>query len=70
MNVRHAIGDLHSFSIKNIFYDKMDLRLFYFDVTISQLLRFSVLLINIFLQPRMRPFFLSFRSYKWRQINE
>ena len=23
---------LHSFSIKNIFYDKMDLRLFYFDV--------------------------------------
>ena len=28
MNVRH------SFSIKNIFYDKMDLRLFYFDVVI------------------------------------
>ena len=28
MNVRH------SFSISNIFYDKMDLRLFYFDVTI------------------------------------
>ena len=27
MNVR-----LHSFSIKNIFYDKMDLRTFYFDV--------------------------------------
>ena len=25
---------LHSFSIKNIFYDKMDLRLFYFDVAI------------------------------------
>ena len=23
---------LHSFSIKNIFYDKMDLKLFYFDV--------------------------------------
>ena len=26
---------LHSFSIKNIFYDKMDLRLFYFRVTIQ-----------------------------------
>ena len=25
---------LYSFSIKNIFYDKMDLRLFYFRVTI------------------------------------
>ena len=35
MNVRHPIGVLHSFSIKNIFYDKMDLGLFYltcFDV--------------------------------------
>ena len=27
------MGILHSFSIKNIFYDKMDLRLFYFHVT-------------------------------------
>ena len=26
------MGVLHSFSIKNIFYDKMDLRVFYFDV--------------------------------------
>ena len=33
MNVRHPMGVLHSFSIKNIFYDKIDLRLFYFDVT-------------------------------------
>ena len=32
MNVRHLMCVLHSFSIKNIFYDKMDLRLFYFDV--------------------------------------
>ena len=32
------MGNLHSFSIKNIFYDKMDLRLFYFDVAISFLL--------------------------------
>ena len=32
MNVRHSMGVLHSFSIKNIFYDKMDLRLFYFHV--------------------------------------
>ena len=34
MNVRHAMGVLHLFSINNIFYDKMDLRLFYFHVTI------------------------------------
>ena len=33
MNVEHPMGVLHSFSIKNIFYDKMDLRLFYFRVT-------------------------------------
>ena len=32
MNVRHPMGVLHSFSIKNIFYDKMDLWLFYFHV--------------------------------------
>ena len=34
MNVRHPMGVLHSFSIKNIFYDTIDLRLFYFDVVI------------------------------------
>ena len=34
MNERHPMGILHSFSLKNIFYDKMDLRLFYFHVTI------------------------------------
>ena len=28
-------GVLHSFSVKNIFYDKMDLRLFYFCMTLS-----------------------------------
>ena len=39
MNVRHpmsvlsSLGVLHAFSIKNIFYDKIDLRRFYFDVT-------------------------------------
>ena len=32
MNLRHPYGVLHSFSIKNIFYDKMDFRFFYFDV--------------------------------------
>ena len=32
MNVRHPQGALHSFSIKNNFNDKMDLKLFYFDV--------------------------------------
>ena len=31
-NECEALGVLHSFSIKNIFYDKVDLRLFYFDV--------------------------------------
>ena len=30
MNVKHPTGALHSFSIKNIFYDKMDLTVFYF----------------------------------------
>ena len=34
MNVRHSMGVLHSFSIKNIFYNEVDLRLFYFDVVI------------------------------------
>ena len=38
MNVRHLWGFLHSFSIKNNFYDKMDLRLFYFDVAISKMI--------------------------------
>ena len=32
MNVRHPMGVIHSFSIKNIFYDRMDLRpLFSYD---------------------------------------
>ena len=33
MNKRHPKGVLHSFSIKNIFYGKVDLRLFYFRIT-------------------------------------
>ena len=33
------MGALHSFSIKNIFHDKMDLRLFYFCVTIRKSLQ-------------------------------
>ena len=36
MNVRHTSGVLHPFSIKNIFYDKMDVRLFYFVVAIYE----------------------------------
>ena len=36
MNIGHP---LHSLSIKNIFYDKMDLRLFYFDEAISRVVR-------------------------------
>ena len=38
MNVRHPWGVVHSFPIKNIFFDKMDLRLFYFQVTIWRLI--------------------------------
>ena len=34
MSLHSLLGVLHSFSIKNIFYDKMELRLFYFHVTI------------------------------------
>ena len=33
MNVGHPMGVFHSFCIKNICYDKMDLRLSYFNVT-------------------------------------
>ena len=29
MNERHLMGVLHSFSIKNIFHDKLDLRLLF-----------------------------------------
>ena len=32
MKVRHLMGLLHSFSIENIFYDRIDLKFFYFDV--------------------------------------
>ena len=35
-------GFSHSFSIKNIFYDKMNLRLFYFHVTKGVLRPFSI----------------------------
>ena len=38
MNVRHPKGALHSFSIKNIFYDKIDFRPFYFHVKIYGLI--------------------------------
>ena len=47
MNVRHPMFVLHSFSIKNIFYDKMNLRVFLFpcdDVTLKIL--FSLVLID------------------------
>ena len=36
MNVRRPYGVSHSFSIKNIFCDKMDLRLLYFPVTVMK----------------------------------
>ena len=34
--VRHPMGVLHSFSMRKQFYDKMDLTLFHFHVTIQQ----------------------------------
>ena len=34
MNVRNPMGVLHSFSIKNNFYDKTDLTFFYFSLAI------------------------------------
>ena len=34
MNVTHPMDVLHSFSIKNIFYDKMNLRIFYIRMAI------------------------------------
>ena len=33
MNVRHRYGILYLFPTKSIFYDKMNLKLFYFHVT-------------------------------------
>ena len=38
----HFMGVLDSFSIKNIFYDKMDLRLFYFHVRTYQFYQFFI----------------------------
>ena len=40
MKVRHPMGVLHSFSIKNIFFDKMELRLSYFDVANHKYVQF------------------------------
>ena len=34
MNLRHPMGVIHPFSIKNISYDEIDLKLFYFHGTI------------------------------------
>ena len=42
MNVRHPQG-----VIKNIFYDKMDLRLFYFHVTICMTINFWLYFLNL-----------------------
>ena len=44
---RYPMGVLHSFSIKNTFYDKMDLRLFYFGVT-YQVNIFSLYPLSVF----------------------
>ena len=47
MNVRHSQGFLHSFSIRNIFCDKMDLRLFYSPVTICMTINFWLYFLNL-----------------------
>ena len=47
MNVRHSLVVFHSFSVKNIFYDKMDLRLFYF-LTIALFLNCQLKTLEIF----------------------
>ena len=43
MNVRHPVGVLHSFFIKNIFYDKINLRLLYFHALV---LNFGIVTLN------------------------
>ena len=43
MDVRHPMGALLSFSTKYIFYDKINVRLFYFDFA-NQLIKFNKLL--------------------------
>ena len=47
MNVRHHMSVLLSFSVKNIFCKKMDLRLFYFRVTICDTKRISKISSNM-----------------------
>ena len=66
MNVRHPLGVLHSFSIKNIFYDKTDLRLFYIRVTIYSLLTTEILkqsLNSIFTVERYSHFILAEKTW-------
>ena len=43
MNLIHPEGALHSFSIKNNFHDKMDLRLFYLHVTNCNKIRVEII---------------------------
>ena len=43
MNVIHPKGVLHSFSIKNIFYDQIDVRLFLFSYNILPIISFCSL---------------------------
>ena len=55
MNI-HSMDVLHSFSIKNIFHDKMDLRLFYFDaVTGSKTDIRTKCNKNITIYPQLKP---------------
>ena len=78
MNVLHSCRILHSFSIKNICYDKMDLRLFCFHVTsfiniYASMLHFpayrdhyKVVLYSFFSSSRFTFLILKFDHF-WRQ---
>ena len=55
MNI-HSMGVLHSFSIKNIFHDKMDLKLFYFDAVIGSKIDIRTKCNkNITIYPQLKP---------------
>ena len=52
------MGELHSFSIKNIFYDKMDFRLFSF---LCEEIVFVLWIMVVFIMDRVQVFVLGWR---------
>ena len=71
MNVKHPMGVLNSFSIKNIFYDKMDLRLFYCCVTNCKLFGHQTSSANIYSHGQYLSVFDHFvgLALKWLRIH-